>query len=357
MENITIKTPARICLFGDHQDYLELPVIACAIDRYITLTAQLNTTNSFNIKLPDINEAKTIKINDVSSRLKEGEYFRSAMRVLTRHGNILNKGYDVSISGNIPINAGVSSSSAIIVAWIHFLLVASGRIDEISTEVIAQLAYEAEVVEFDSPGGKMDQFTISIGDLIYIDTKHSKFNKINTSLEGIILAESGIGKETLELLANRREFTQEAIASVSDRVTDFNLAAVTMEVLDSYIYMIPNHLQPYFIAAIKNHSITQKAHSILNQTPLNIRELGKLMNNHHEVLRDLLKVTVPRIDKMIQAAQGAGAYGAKIVGSGGGGCIVALVPESATQAILDALIENGATAAYQINISEGTKII
>ena len=43
------------------------------------------------------------------------------------------------------------------------------------------------------------------------------------------------------------------------------------------------------------------------------------MNGHHEVLRDLLKITVPRIDAMVNAALKAGAYGAKIVGSGGGG--------------------------------------
>ena len=36
---IEFKTPARVCFFGDHQDYLDLPVIAGTINRYIHLKA------------------------------------------------------------------------------------------------------------------------------------------------------------------------------------------------------------------------------------------------------------------------------------------------------------------------------
>ena len=39
------KAPARICLFGDHQDYLGLPVIACAINKYMSVEGVPNNTN------------------------------------------------------------------------------------------------------------------------------------------------------------------------------------------------------------------------------------------------------------------------------------------------------------------------
>ena len=42
------KAPARICLFGDHQDYLGLPVIACAIDKYIIVEGKPNHSNFLN---------------------------------------------------------------------------------------------------------------------------------------------------------------------------------------------------------------------------------------------------------------------------------------------------------------------
>ena len=48
------KAPARICLFGDHQDYLGLPVIACAIDKYITVEGKPNHSNFLNFNLKDL---------------------------------------------------------------------------------------------------------------------------------------------------------------------------------------------------------------------------------------------------------------------------------------------------------------
>ena len=42
MSSIISIAPARICLYGDHQDYLNLPIIAIAINRYIKVEAKSN---------------------------------------------------------------------------------------------------------------------------------------------------------------------------------------------------------------------------------------------------------------------------------------------------------------------------
>ena len=50
---IRIKAPGRICLFGEHQDYLNYPVIAMAISKYIYLEAKKNSETKFiMLKLP-----------------------------------------------------------------------------------------------------------------------------------------------------------------------------------------------------------------------------------------------------------------------------------------------------------------
>ena len=77
------------------------------------------------------------------------------------------------------------------------------------------------------------------------------------------------------------------------------------------------------------------------------------MNGHHAVLRDLLKITVPRIDDMIEAVLNAGAYGAKIVGSGGGGSIVIIAKPSNKASIIKAVLEAGATEAYAVQVQSG----
>ena len=75
------------------------------------------------------------------------------------------------------------------------------------------------------------------------------------------------------------------------------------------------------------------------------------MNEHHTVLKDILKITTPKIDAMIAAALQAGAYGAKIVGSGGGGSICALTSKEKEQQILSAILKAGAKDAYPVAIS------
>ena len=53
---IKVQAPARICFFGDHQDYLGLPVIAGTINRYIQINAIPNSDSQFFIQLLDLDK-------------------------------------------------------------------------------------------------------------------------------------------------------------------------------------------------------------------------------------------------------------------------------------------------------------
>ncbi|PKA82056.1 galactokinase [Ulvibacter sp. MAR_2010_11] len=354
-EFIHIQTPGRICLFGDHQDYLGLPVIACAINRHIHLKAEVNSEKKFRILLPDIQEERIIPITETLEALHARDYFASALRVVKRVGCIPGRGYNISISGNIPINSGVSSSSALVVAWIHFLLKAFGANQSITDQFIAKLAHEAEVLEHGEPGGKMDQYTISIGDIVYIETGDDfNLQKIGTELEGMILADSGVQKRTLGVLSEAKEKALKAIEYVQNHIETFELSKVRLAEVPAYAIFIPEELQTYFYAAVRNHMLTQKALLEFEKANLNLKKLGELMTQHHTVLKDKLHTTVPKIDAMIEAALQAGAYGAKIVGSGGGGSIVVLAPKEKELHICNALLKAGAKAAYPVSVAKGS---
>lgn len=354
-QHITIETPGRICLFGDHQDYLQLPVIACAINRKMVLSAKKNNSKYFEILMPDISKKRKINIYETFDDLEPNDFIASALRVVRRYGCIPNSGYTLEIKSNIPINAGVSSSSAMVVAWVHFLLEAFGCTKTITSQFIGQLSYEAEVLEHHGPGGRMDQCTIAIGNIIYIDTsKDSDFKTIGTSLDGLILAESGIPKETIGLLTHVKTNALKSIDLIKKKHPIFDITTATLVDYERFSDEIPKDLMSYFYAAIKNRMITQKALAILEESTLNLKLIGQLMNEHHTVLKDSLKITVPKIDKMIDAAINAGAFGAKIVGSGGGGSIVALAPPNKKQAIIKMLLESGAKSAYEVKVTKGS---
>ncbi|WP_445730918.1 mevalonate kinase family protein [Mariniflexile sp.] len=358
MKKIISIAPGRTCLFGDHQDYLGLPIIACAISRNIKLEAVENGSRVLNIDKPDINEKRVFDIDKEIYHIEKGDHLLFALRVLKRYGCIPNKGYDIRISGNLPINAGTSSSSALVVSWVQFLIEAFGINVKVTPEFISQIAYEAEVVEQGAPGGKMDQYSIGLGNILYLETGDNfSYDTINTPLHGIIIGESGIPKETVGLLKELKEKTWLAIHSVKKELKDFDIKYAQESDLKNYLNYVPDSLQNYFSAAVLNHEITKKAYLEFKKPSPDIKKIGTLMSAHHNVLKNLLKITVPKIDDMIDAALNAGALGAKIVGSGGGGSIVVLAPLGKEQQIIDHIKKSGAKDAYQVSVDPGARIV
>ncbi len=358
MRKITSLAPGRTCLFGDHQDYLGLPVIACAINRDIKLIAEENQTNTFVLNMIDINEIRVIDIRTTFEKLEPRDYFASSLRVLRRHGCVPTVGYNITITGDIPINSGTSSSSALLMAWIQFLITAFGTDEEVTPEIIAKIGYASEVLEHGEPGGMMDHFSIGVGNIVHINTKDPfSYKVIGTNLKGLITGVSGVPKETIGLIGELKGNALMAIDIVKHNFPNFDLNTSEIGDIDRYRNCLPDRLIPFFEAALRNYHYTKEALKEFEKPVLDLKKIGELMNQHHEVLRDLLKITVPRIDNMINAALRAGAYGAKIVGSGGGGSIVVIADPIKEASVIDAILKAGALEAYSVSVDPGVRII
>tara|TARA_B100001778_G_scaffold329046_1_gene329442 strand:- start:209 stop:1264 length:1056 start_codon:yes stop_codon:yes gene_type:complete len=350
LKDIYIKVPARICFFGDHQDYLGLPVIAGTINRFITVYAKENNNNSFNISMPDIKRKRIINIQNQILNVKQGDYFLSSIDILKKLGFNFLKGYDVVITGDIPVNAGLSSSSALVVAWIRFLIQIQEDSKKISNFQIGKWAHESEAIYFDQPGGLMDQYTIAHGGLVFIDTEFAKVEKLPNNLSNLVVAESGIKKETLNVLKKAREYAQNSIKSLLKKHPDFDIKSFKEEDYEKYKNLIPKKYQTYFYSTIFNYIITLKAknHILLNQ--INFKFLAELINEHQFILDNYIKNTPKKMAKMILEANKSGALGSKIVGSGGGGCIVAMVEKKNISKVIETFIKNGAVNAYEVKL-------
>ncbi|MFC5683667.1 mevalonate kinase family protein [Flavobacterium sp. MAHUQ-51] len=358
MEKIVSLAPGRTCLFGDHQDYLGLPVIACAISRSIKLTAVQNNDQVFRLNMVDIDKLRIIAVNEQFDKLESRDYFASALRVLRRYGCIPNQGYDITITGDVPINSGTSSSSALLLAWINFLVTAFGVNEEVTPEFISKIGYLSEVVEHGEPGGMMDHYSIGVGNVVYINTVNPfSVEIIGKELDGLVTGVSGVPKETIGLIGELKENALLAIEVIKSNFKNFDLSKTEIEDLQYFVNYLPDHLVPYFEAAVKNHYYTKMALIEFQKPVLDLKKIGELMNGHHAVLRDLLKITVPRIDAMIDAALKVGAYGAKIVGSGGGGSIVAIAEPGKESEVVEAMLAAGAVEAYAVNVDPGARIV
>jgi len=135
-----VSTPGRICLFGEHQDYLGLPVIAMAISLRGKIKGEKREDKEIIFHKPDLGETESFSLNDLSYT-KPRDYFKSGIKVCQNERLTFSSGFECEITSEIPIRAGTSSSSAIMVSWIHFLSRMADEPANWDQQKIGKLAY------------------------------------------------------------------------------------------------------------------------------------------------------------------------------------------------------------------------
>ena len=219
-----VSSPGRICLFGEHQDYLGLPVIAASISLRVTIEGQPREDMTVTVDLPDINGEETFSMEGDLTYTKEADYFKSGINTLRKDGFTFSNGCDCVVTGNIPVQAGTSSSSAMVVSWINFLSAMSDQAEELEPRVLADLAYRAEVQEFDEAGGMMDHYTSAVGGVVYIAPEPEMVvEKLLCRLGSFVLGDSLEKKDTQAVLSRSKERVIDLVSKIQSENRDFSL--------------------------------------------------------------------------------------------------------------------------------------
>lgn len=356
MKRINSSAPGRICLFGEHQDYMNFPIIAAAIDLEIKIKGIISPGEKIELDLLNLNDHIHFFLNEIKYT-RERDYLKSTINVLKKKKLLKNIDIKGSIKGNIPIQSGVSSSSALVVAWVGFLLAASNNYQKLAEnkQAIAELAYLAEVEEFQESGGRMDHYISTLGGILYIDFYQSiKTFSLPIHLKEFVLGDSLQPKNTQQTLKRIRTGQEQAFKELAKYMKfkdNFNLK---YEDVSPHIKKITPELRPYLKAALLNHRITDMAKEELIKEQPDLEKISVLMNEHHNILRDNLKISTKKIETMIKMAMNAGALAAKINGSGEGGCMLAYCPGKQDQ-VAEAIKRAGGIP-YIINIGTGLKV-
>ena len=358
-KEITVSAPGRICLFGEHQDYLQLPVIAMAIDLRVNISCTPRQDQVFKILLPDINAEQILDFSDGKEFCYtcERDYFRSIYNVLFRQGIRFTRGYDCLVQGNIPINSGTSSSSALNNAWCRFLLEIGDYVLPAwkEPEAVGHFSYQAEVIEFQEPGGMMDQLSTAFGNIIYIDfADNNRIEILPAKLGTFVLGDSGQAKNTRQILARIKEPALAATRKIAATGNQFSFADFSHEHLAEFRKILTAQEYQTTKAMLINRNITRDAYQLLSRENPDHHLVGKLLNKHHHYLDKYLGISTEKINKMLSAALEAGAYGGKINGSGGGGCLFVYAPEN-PQEVAAAITKSGGKT-YLINQHTGLDV-
>lgn len=368
MEKIKVSTPSRVCLFGEHQDYLGLEVIAQAIDLRFYAEAEERKDKVLNIKIgsklfdkssEEFYQWVSHKVDFSREIVYENkrDYMKSIVSVLIKEGYDLKSGYDITMVSEIPIGKGMCSSSTMIIALIKVLLEAIGAEDKDNPERIAYLGFLAEVKEFNEPGGMMDHYSSALGGLVNLNFENgqTKVSRINKSLPGkFILFDSLRDKDTTNVLATAKY----PVVSALKKLEGKGITSVKDFVFDDenfkYLDLLEHEEKRNLVANVDNFKILQKAKDILLGDEFCEEKFGELLKKHHANLRDGLKISTPEIEAILSISYLHGALGGKVNGSGGGGCCFVYVKDKDCERVLKAVNEIGYPGRI-VDISDGVR--
>lgn len=353
-DEIHVSAPGRICLFGEHQDYFGLPIIAAAINLRIFISGRKNQKNQFDIDLPDIGEKEILPLGEELEYDKERDYLKSAINILKRKGISFTSGWDCLVKGTIPINAGTSSSSALVVAWLKFLLETTRDDRSEVPDTLAELGFETEVVEFGEPGGKMDHYASSLGGIISLHFgERLKVNRLKNPIKEFVLTDSLIKKDTTGTLGFIKNNVNRGVAIIQKKIKSFNLNSPLSSPVQEEIEKLLPEVKRLLKGTLMTRDLTAEGEMLFESEDFDHVRFGRLLSGQQEVLREYIQVSMPKIDRMIDESLEAGALGAKINGSGEGGCIFAYTPGKSEE-VAEAMKKLD-TKPYIIQIDEGAR--
>jgi len=315
------QAPGRINIIGEHTDYCGGLAMPAAIDRWCRVAAAANGTRRLTVVAQGFDEPAELDLDALTPRGAWSDYVAGVAKVLMDAG-IAVPGADLMIESTVPIGAGVSSSAAIEVATAHALLALAGRTaDGLS---IARWGQMAENDFVGMPCGIMDQYASANGvegaalvlDCARLTSTPARLPP-NASF---LLVDSGVRHAHVDGAYRDRRADCEAAAKVLGVGL---LAEVSEDDLASALPRLPPGPAKRCRHVVTETARVRRAVDALARGDL--AALGALMNQSHASLRDDMEVSVPEVDQLAQISRETpGVFGARMMGGGFGGCIIAL---------------------------------
>ena len=175
---------------------------------------------------------------------------------------------------------------------------------------IGELAYKTEVKEFNEPGGMMDQYTTAMGELIYLQSEPDiRIRSVKAKLGNFVLGDSNEQKDTLNILLRCRDTHREILKKLQQKNIKLDLHYCKDEI---DLSDLSTNEKILFKRTIPNRDLVQEAINELKKNELDHNNIGRLLSEHHGVLRDVLQLSTPKIEIMLEASLTAGTLGGKI---------------------------------------------
>lgn len=363
---VVVRAPGRVNLIGEHTDYNDGFVLPAAIDRAITYAGRQRADRRVRVHAIDFNASGEFDLDDIQKDSEKtwSNFLRGVSKFLEADGHRLT-GADMVFGGDVPREAGLSSSAAVEVGATAFW----NKLLDLGLDpvYIVKLSRRAENEFVGVPCGIMDQFISALGrrdHALFLDCRDLTYRHVPLRTDvKIVVCNSGVKRALAQSEYEvRLKQCREAVARIAatGRAVK-SLRDVTLADLEAARGKMDNLLWRRARHVVSENQRTLEAVKVLQGGDL--ERFGELMNQSHESLRNDYEVSSVELDRLVDLArQQEGVLGARMTGAGFGGCTVTLVradaAESFAQAVARAYEEVGPLKAkvYVCQASDGALI-
>ncbi len=330
--------PGRVNLIGEHTDYNEGFVLPMAIDRRALIVGDLAARERSTFWSVDLDQVAEADLTGTLAPQPRGfaNYLLGVADQWNASGGRL-PNLDIVIHSSVPIGAGLASSAAVEVAFAHLLQQVTGT--AMSPLDLALLCCRAEHAFPGTPCGIMDMLVATHarpGHALLVDCRSNQVRAIPLpppDRASFLIADTGVRHNLADgAYAERRARCAAAASQLGLR-----------SLRDVRPGMLAGRTMPEAERAAARHVLAENDRTLVAAAALatgDLEALGALMFDSHESLRDLMEVSCPELDALVEAAaalRGAGVYGARMTGAGMGGCAVVLCRADALDRVTAAL--------------------
>lgn len=336
--DVVCEAPGRVNLIGDHTDYNDGFVLPAAINFGTYIAASKRDDLQIFAYAEDLDSSlDTFSLDKIEFNQTQmwSNYLRGTLKLLQEQG-IDFGGINLILTGTVPQGAGLSSSASFEIAILK--TVCELYMLDLDGVKAAQLAQRAENEFVGCNCGIMDQLISALGlesHAMLLDCRALTYRDapIPAGME-IVVVNSNVTRGLVDSEYNQRRQQCEQVAQI---VGEKALRDISAQALDQ----ARDRLSAVQYRRAR-HVITENTRTLAALEAMSandISTLSRLMKESHHSLRDDFEVSTKELDGLVDIIdQVIGTSGGvRMTGGGFGGCVVALVPASSVQSVIEAV--------------------
>jgi galactokinase len=314
--------PGRANLIGEHTDYNDGLSLPFAIRQGVRVTAEADGGEELHVTAVDHGEQERFALSGAGSG-RSGDwrdFVRGAIGELGAAGVAL-RGGSVAIEGNVPEGAGLSSSAAVEVALCLALKALAGAREPADPVALARLCSRIENDWVGARTGLLDQLASLLGvegHALRIDFRTLEIRPVPLRLDGwrLVTVDSGERRSLAASGYNERRAETERARRLLGLDTLRDATAADAE-------RLPEPLDRRVRHVLEENERVEDAVAALEAGDM--PALGALLDASHASLRDLYGASTEAVERTVERLRAAGASGARMMGGGFGGQVIALL--------------------------------